>query len=437
LQQSEKKLSAKNLNYYQEKFLSLKKQRAEWKELMAETPVSISHYLESDFNLKRISTAFSPNQLLIRYCLLENDIIAFYLTDQTIDALLLSEHPKVLQKKIQHLSEPLLDFSCGQVDYLQINFDLYTAQELYQILLEPILEKFPEKKELFIVADKELKIIPFDALVMSFKDTDMFSDEIIFSEYGQANYVADQYLIQYMLTLFHADQRNTPFKKKYFSIAAFGLPLINQSDLILQSLLAENPCLNPKPLPATRTEIDKIRAVYGNQPMYSALESDFTKENFFAYAPQANIVHIATHFIFNKSFPLQSAFIFSPGNDQQMFFYMKDFLKMKAALECLVLSACETSRGLLQDDQRLSSIASTWHFSGIKRVIASFWPIDEFTAELMPLFYEKLKQTNNYSIALNQAKLIFKNKVITIDKSHKISFAHPFLWANYGLFKLY
>lgn len=89
------------------------------------------------------------------------------------------------------------------------------------------------------------------------------------------------------------------------------------------------------------------------------LHQHATEENFKRFAPNATIIHIATHALIDDHAPLYSRFLFSPGHDSaedgQLHSYELYNMPLNASLA--VLSACNTGAGRLVSGEGIMSLA--------------------------------------------------------------------------------
>jgi CHAT domain-containing protein len=97
-------------------------------------------------------------------------------------------------------------------------------------------------------------------------------------------------------------------------------------------------------------------------------------------------------------------------------------LAMNADL--VVLSACQSSRGLIEGSEGPLTLARPFFFAGARSVIGSLWPInDKATVVFMDAFYRHLLGGGSAGEALRHAK---KRMLAT-------KWAHPYFWAGFML----
>lgn len=424
------------LDRYERKLEALKHQNDELNELILESPISVTPYTYNKFNIPRIRRKLKPGQLIVKYTLLAENAYAFYIDRDGPGYIKLAISSPRLIRLIRRLTEPLDDFTRGNVDYLHINYDLQTAHQLYKVLLKDILRRYTAKREIFIIPDRELFKLPFEALVTRFNRRGL-DPGIVFSEYTSADYVIQDYAVAYFLSLFHLRENPAPLPVKRYAVAAFGNPFIRKTKKNGDAgSNGHNSRGIIKELPASEKEITGIAAVFGKRESRIFSGSRFNRKNFEIYAPRSRVVHIATHFINNIQYPRYSALLFSPLEKDAAvdYFYAFEIFRMRLNTPLVVLSACESSEKNLLGMQGLRGMTASFKEAGTRAMIVSMWPVDERSCQLVPLFYRFYREGKKNAAALRSAKLELMKKTAQLENGLKISFSHPFLWANYILY---
>jgi CHAT domain-containing protein len=411
----------------------LKSQNEELKEFILEVPIVLKRYNFKDFNTSLIQKKLGPEQIILKYTLLNDAAYIFYLDYRNIGYRKLDIPSDELINLIRYLTAPLDDFTQGNVDYLRINYDLQLAYKLFKRLLKDILDQHKDKKELFIIPDGELFRLPFEALVMGFNQRE-FDPNIIFSEYLAADFLIEKYITSYFLTLFHVQKKVETKGWKKFTVSAFGDPLISKLQIQSSNETKESFELF-ETLPSSRKEILNIRKIFGETDSQIFLRERFNRTNFEIYAPLSRVIHIATHFINNLHFPRYSALVFSSLDSQKPFsyFFAHELLKLKLNSDLVVLSACESSEKNLLGMQSLKGMTASFKNAGARSMIVSMWPVDEISSEIIPIFYQQYQSGEESATALQVAKLKLMKMTTTCENGQTMLFCHPFLWANYIL----
>lgn len=173
-------------------------------------------------------------------------------------------------------------------------------------------------------------------------------------------------------------------------------------------------------LPHTLTEIKAIADAYPNFSIYPEQEAT-TQILQSEEVCQAEFIHVACHAVFRCDKPFSSYVNLANGR-----LGMSDILQLKLKARLVVLSACETGKGLLQGGEYLG-LARSFLLAGARSIIASYWAVDDrVTAELMGNFYRGLATGIPPSTALRQAQLAFLSSPLP-------HLQHPYYWAPFFL----
>lgn len=170
----------------------------------------------------------------------------------------------------------------------------------------------------------------------------------------------------------------------------------------------------------TTTEVKAITAVYPEFSVYMGEEA--TLEVLQSEEAQtAAIIHMASHAVFRGDNPYFSYVNLANGR-----LGMADILCLKLKARLVVLSACETGRGLPRGGEYLG-LAYSFLLAGARSIIASHWPVDDVaTSTFMEIFYQKLAAGFSPGGALRQAQLVFLS-------SSSRHLRHPYYWAPFFL----
>lgn len=124
------------------------------------------------------------------------------------------------------------------------------------------------------------------------------------------------------------------------------------------------------------------------------------------------IVHFATHAIVDDASSARSKIVLSQFNEkgepENGNLTLADLQKLRLRAELVVLSACQTGRGVDIKGEGLIGLTGGFMHSGVPRVLVSLWPIsDRAAAEFMTRFYRRLlgPQKLTPSAALREAQI--------------------------------
>jgi CHAT domain-containing protein len=182
------------------------------------------------------------------------------------------------------------------------------------------------------------------------------------------------------------------------------------------------------PLPATRSEVAAIAALYGPQ-MATFLGAEATEERAKELAPRARVLHFATHGLLDERFPLDSALALAAppaagGQRENGLLQAWEILAgPPLAADLVTLSACETALGREAGGEGLLGLTRAFQYAGARTVVASLWGVaDDSTSALMAAFYRHLRSGSPKDEALRRAQLELLGDPAT---------AHPYHWAAF------
>ena len=159
------------------------------------------------------------------------------------------------------------------------------------------------------------------------------------------------------------------------------------------------------------------------------LRDKATETTFKKIAPDASIIHLATHAIIDDQQPLYSKFVLTKeeGSDDDGFLNTYELYNMQLKANLAVLSACNTGSGKLSRGEGIMSLARGFVYAGCPSVVTSLWAVDDkSTAILMKRFYEGLKKSLSKDEALRASKLDYLQKADSIK-------SNPLYWAAFVL----
>ena len=156
------------------------------------------------------------------------------------------------------------------------------------------------------------------------------------------------------------------------------------------------------PLPGAETEAKAIASLLNTKPLIGnqATESEVVKR-----LPQARIIHLATHGIFNDIQGLNSGVALTASGKDDGLLTAGEIFDLKLNADLVVLSACDTGRGKITGDG-VVGLSRSFISAGVPSVLVSLWSVpDAPTASLMTEFYQNLSKNPDKATALRQAML--------------------------------
>lgn len=342
-------------------------------------------------------------------------LLSYYWGDSSVYALMLAKDTVLLhqiddlsslQNKISTYLDVLVNDDIKAASYT--NFQKYqeSAHTLYQLLLEPLLEK-KSTEHLVIVPDGDLTTIPFESLIHSKIKT----QEGLVS-YEKLPYLLNDYEISYefsaSIAFWEERYAKASSDDDNFSVVAFGIKNF-------ESIQGSFP-----PLGGAEREVRYLKQKFPAASVF--LNHDATEMKFKQHAPQAEVLHIATHGIANMENPFASHFIFFPEEKEDGTFNLYELYDLHLHTKLLLLSACESGVGKHFVGEGNFSMARSFVYAGCQSVLMSLWQVDDFqTEQLIYKVYDHLTQEPTVSKVIRKAKL---------DLIEEGTFSHPQSWAG-------
>jgi CHAT domain-containing protein len=181
-------------------------------------------------------------------------------------------------------------------------------------------------------------------------------------------------------------------------------------------------------LPDSTVEAAAVAKLFEHRVVKAYLGADATRGALLSpEAREARLLHIATHGHFSSAAPdlvgLATSITTVRGQPQQGFVGLADLFAEPFQSRLVVLSGCETTRGMDYSGWGVGSLADGFLTQGAGAVLGMGWSVsDAATAALMSAFYRGLSRSNgNASLALQAAQQEMRASE---------RFSHPFYWAG-------
>lgn len=289
-------------------------------------------------------------------------------------------------------------------------------------------------KNLVVVADGELELIPFDILSSIERSNP--------SPWVNRHNVVYLPSIQTVRLL---RARNSP-PSHAPTLAVMADPVFTADDPRLQrqpyQTLAQTSSdvsraandVNVGDLPRLRHSRDEAQTIAGLLPQAStwvALDFNASRQ----MAMQAtwrnySLVHFATHALLDLRHPELSGIVLSlfdaAGRPQDGFLRMNDIYNLEIPAELVMLSACKTAVGARVGEEGAFSLSRAFFYAGARRVLVSLWPVDDqASAQFAAYFYRNLLEKGQ---SPGEALRIARNEMAA-DPRWQL----PYYWAGYVL----
>jgi CHAT domain-containing protein/Tfp pilus assembly protein PilF len=316
---------------------------------------------------------------------------------------------------VKYLSSPLAEVN-GSI----------AAERIYKELLFPLEKKeFSNIEKLIIVPDGILYYLPFEALASKAK-------------MRVVDYLVDKYQVSYapsasiLSLLCDKKEKIESFK----GLLAIGNPIyrtnkeMNEKILEGKYYLAElylNQGFSFSEIPYSRYEIEAI-AKYFPKCQRDIFIGKEAREEVLKNRQYNNyqIIHFACHCFLDERFPIRSALVLTSDYDREEdgFLQVRELYNLKMNANLVVLSACQTGKGLIESGEGILGLSRIFFYSGARSVLSTLWAInDRVTAKFMNVYYSFLEKGNSKTLALRLAKQSMINS----------KYSHPYYWAGYVL----
>ncbi|MEM8900385.1 MAG: CHAT domain-containing tetratricopeptide repeat protein, partial [Bacteroidota bacterium] len=307
------------------------------------------------------------------------------------------------------LEEAVLAFrdgimAAGRDPQLDLQY-IQNAQKLYNGLIAPFEGgKLPLPKRMVVIPDGILGYVPFDALLTGNPD-DNFN-------YSFFPYLMREYQISYAYSgslwkkMLKAPEYQRP-SEQYLAIA----PVFKESEQYAYLQFSEE-------------EVNYIskRLDSGRNLLFQ----EASKSSFLNILGNRlyKILHFSTHAEMNDEVPMDSHIVMS-DNEHDHKLSLADLYAMRLNADMVVLAACETAGGKLQQGEVIISMARGFAYAGCRSLLASLWKVNHFsTSQIMQNYYASLYYGESKDHALQAARIEFLDTYKGIN-------GHPFYWAAF------
>lgn len=274
---------------------------------------------------------------------------------------------------------------------------LLDAQQLYQMIIQPVEPVLAPAQLWVVIPDKGLSYVPFSALRSV--------------EKGAAAFVGMRHDIAVAPAAWlMARERRRPATPAPRKLLLIDDPVYQQDDPRLQALgkraqpvpaeiaIANAPYHELRRLPFTAEEARRILAEFSPAQVDELKGLEATRARALALDwTEYRYIHIAAHAIADSQVPQLSAVILGAYNAQgeavEEALRVSDLSLQTLTADVAVLSACDTAVGPQVASEGPVGLESTLLARGARAVVASLWPVsDEVSAQLMTDFYRHLVQ---------------------------------------------
>ncbi|MGB8098218.1 MAG: CHAT domain-containing protein, partial [Terracidiphilus sp.] len=331
--------------------------------------------------LSELESILSQNQLLIEYILANPTSYALAVTKSGVHAYPLPSRTVIEGNATKYRSEIHAKLS-----------DPTLAQTLFSETLAPI-EDYGNKRDLVIVPDGKLQLLPFSALVNR-------------NEYVLSSHTVD---VAPSSTAFELLRRQSEERERaempYVGVAAWTQKADHRNPILRA---VDGPERSEfVPLPYSKAEVETIASDLP-KPNTILLGADATETRFKQLSTESTeVIHLALHGYADVDYPDRSALIFAPeqnGPDDGLL-QVREIRQLHIRAKLVTLSACDTGIGPVGESD-VANIVNAFIEAGADSVVSTLWEVeDESTEHLMTTFYSRLALHERKVEALRSAQL--------------------------------
>ena len=356
--------------------------------------------------VEQIQQQMPRGSQIVQYAVLDDKLIIWVVTPAKIQC---EEVPVKAEELTAKVNAFLQDVNQEPVDGLDRPNH---GSELYDLLIRRIERYLDRKQFLVIVADKVLNYLPFAAL----KSPD--TSRYLIEDYDLGAAASGTLFA----TLSTAAERKAGTRDEL--LLSIGDPGFDKD--AFASL---------RDLPSTLDESTTIAGLY---PKHKLLVREQATESATAAELQnADVAHLAMHFVANEQSEMLSGFPLTPepsrvgavrgaagASDGFLQSYEICRLNLRR-MRLVVLSACQTGIERQYRGEGAVGAARPFLIAGVPTVVASLWPVDSDSAEkLMIQFHQNRRTGLPVTQALKQAQLY-------LIYGGDTRFRHPYYWAPF------
>ena len=282
-------------------------------------------------------------------------------------------------------------------------FALPALHRLYRSLVEPV-EPWVRTESVTVLPDVEIATAPFAAFLTAPAD-----------DFETAPYLVRQWTLSTELAaaLIVTEPVEGDAATRTLDVLALGRSHFDTTRSTWNTRALGD-------LPNVSSEVSRVTRGADSAGL---LNEKATEGTFRERAPNARVVHLASHAEADPLLPLYSRIALEPSPGTDGIIHLYELLEMPIAADLVVLSGCSTADGGRHDGEGLVGLQYGMRAAGSKASLATLWPVaDEATAELMGSFYEGLGRGLAKDVALRQAQLAYLDR-------HSGLRASPFFWA--------
>ena len=361
----------KTKNRYAQHLVAIREADPELAEMVSVDPWPLSKLQSILPDSVALIEYYEANGKLVIWCIAKDDIFA---TIAKID--------------LKVLGQQIWDFRDAISRQLSVEAQ---ANDLYQELIDPIIDKLKGICHLVIVPHGKLHYLPFTAL---------------YNRKGEG--LIDNYSISLSpsaTVLGFCLQKG----ERWLTVAPAERSVLALGNPDLDLLFAE------REIRSIAREFDNIQSYVGKQATETRVRSE---------SPNASTILFSCHGEFDSDNPLFSSLLFAKDDDNDGRLEAHEIFGLNLNAYLVAMSACETGLGAIRGGDEVIGLTRSFMFAGTSSLMSSLWKVDDLaTAITVKRFFRYLAQGHSRAQALRLAQLHVREKVNS----------HPAFWAAFSI----
>ena len=357
---------------------------AKLEEIRRSHPAWNSYLYPETLSLKEVQGLCDSETVIIEYAFTDDLLMIFLVSKNQV-----VYHESPIDKKT--LTQYINEFRDALIALEAPGVISEKSLPLYSVLIAPVESDLASFKNLVIVPDASLSLLPFEALI------------------SNERYLIQDYAIKYLPSVSVFNQIQSPHRTTTSPLLALASSGFETGDNLSGSSTQNSFAA----LPYTLIEVDSIAADFESSTVLKnqeVTEAALKSMNLGQY----KYLHFATHGNIDEASPSQSGLILSRKQETEVLFGEDGYLnaseisRLKLNADMVVLSACNTAMGKVLSGEGLLGLQRSFLAAGSSSVVASLWSIyDRSTPVFMDSFYTKLIAYEEEEIGLFSKFLIW------------------------------
>ncbi|MFN2408380.1 MAG: CHAT domain-containing protein [Pyrinomonadaceae bacterium] len=345
---------------------------------------------------------------LLQFAILKDKLLVWYLTRDRFEMTPVNVTSDELSAKVDRLVNLVASPANHNDRQLQ-----RISSELYDLLIAPVAHFLDPQKQLVVVPDKILNLLPFNVLLSS----------------SSAKYLVEDFALSYASSA-NVFVRDTALANEKYATATDGEKFLGVG----------NPAFDRKAfpdlddLPSASREVEEISQFYHPEPLLLR-DDEAKKASVLSEMRTADVVHLATHYLPDANSPMLGRLVLvsesresdrahGPNGVLQAYeIYRLKPLHARLA----VLAGCQTGVEDYVNGEGPIGLARPFNAAGVPLVVASLWRVDsKATTELMIQFHRLRKQKHSSAEALRAAQ-------VQMLRNGSPDHRRPYYWGSFSL----